>query len=109
METPYFGPPADVFQIGVVLFFMIMNRNPFTEGAYLTDKLYSYIANGQPAKFWETHLKNCNKQVSFELKDLINRLFQFDYTRRITLEQIKKHPWFKGEIPSVGEREKEME
>ena len=37
--------------------------------------------------------------ASIEARDLLNRMIQPDPFKRITIEEVKVHPWFKVNIP----------
>ena len=41
-----------------------------------------------------------NKTITIEGKDLINRMLQPDTLKRLTIEEIKSHPWFNKDIDS---------
>ena len=42
---------------------------------------------------------------SSEFKDLVNHMMAYDSNERLTLDQIKRHPWVTQieDLPSVGE------
>lgn len=40
---------------------------------------------------------------SEEFKDLIWRMLQLDPSKRLTMDEVKEHPWMKGEVPSQDE------
>ena len=48
--------------------------------------------------FWEAHLKfKDNKNFySEEFKSMINSLLAFDPTQRMSLAELKMHPWVNG-------------
>ena len=39
-------------------------------------------------------------QLSVECKDLLNKIFVIDAKKRISIEQIEKHPWWVGRASS---------
>ena len=75
---------ADIWSSGVTLFAMIDGDLPFDE----PDKHYLY-----------KKIINCEykmpPRISDEVKDLIRQIFVSDPKRRITLDKIKRHRWFK--------------
>jgi len=39
------------------------------------------------------------KKLSPEIKDLLNRIFVIDAGKRVTIQQIKRHPWYNKPLP----------
>ena len=74
---------VDVWSSGIVLFAMICGYLPFEDDN--NDLLYKKICIG---KF------NIPDFVSNECKDLLKRILVTDPNKRITIKQIKNHPWF---------------
>ena len=50
------------------------------------------LANGEYEQYWQ---KVCGEELSEEFKDLITGMFQKDPKKRLTLQQIRQHPWMK--------------
>lgn len=46
--------------------------------------------------------------VSGEESDLIEKMMEYDSETRITIQEIKNHPWFLGEMPKMKEIDGEM-
>jgi serine/threonine protein kinase len=60
----------------------------------------------RPDIFWKSHCSNKKGGLAFfseEFKNLITYMLQYDPTHRLSLEEIKSHPWYKGAIPSSAE------
>ena len=88
---------ADVFSLGVCLFVMCCAHTPFRE-ATKTDPLYFQLIEKDPEKFWKFYEFQMRKEETFssDLKDLITRMIAYDPKKRIKLEDITTHPWYKG-------------
>lgn len=93
----------DVFACGFVLFEMVMKLEPFKSSNH-QDKHYSELAKGNFDNYWKIFAGHCNPSNDF--KDLIQRLFDPNPKTRIDLKQIKKHPWFVGELLNKNEYKK---
>ena len=84
----YDGIKNDVFSLGVLLFVITIGEFPFESSTYSDDK-YKFIIKGRFSKFWE----NFNIDISDEFKDLINKLLSLNPAKRLTTDEIIKHPW----------------
>lgn len=94
---------CDIFALGVVLFALLIGRMPFYN-ATKNDPFYKYIIESDYKQFWEIHLNSDNYDknrenndklhLSNEAIDLINKMLEFDPLKRISIKDIKKHPWY---------------
>ena len=85
----YDGIKNDIFSLGVLLFVITIGEFPFESATYSDDK-YKFIIKGRFSKFWENFN---NIDISDEFKDLINRLISLNPSKRLTTDEIIKHPW----------------
>ncbi|MCQ2819545.1 MAG: serine/threonine-protein kinase [archaeon] len=115
MEKPYDGKKADVFSLGVTLFSLLFGVAPFDE-ASTNDKRYLRFINKKLEGYWKSVSKFCQRNISPELKDLIQRMFEFKSDKRITIDEILNHPWMTMEsaspealIRELKERNKKFE
>jgi 5'-AMP-activated protein kinase catalytic alpha subunit len=83
----YDGCQIDVWSCGVILYAMLYGELPFDEENVNT--MFKYIKD---AKYY---MKGA---ASIEAKDLLNRMMQPNPFNRITIQEIKAHPWFNQNI-----------
>ncbi|KAH5213748.1 hypothetical protein HBH68_062330 [Parastagonospora nodorum] len=76
------GRAADIWSMGCTLFCLLFGRIPFEKHGMF--ELYQAIRNDEPQ-----YDDSCNP----ELLELLKRLLEKDPKKRITLEQIREHPW----------------
>jgi len=95
---------CDIFSAGVVLFILLTGYPPFDQG-HKGDKWFRPLYKGDPAKFWAQH-KGCG--VSKSCQSLIESMLCYKPDKRITIEQIKQHPWFNGEVYDKDQLKKEV-
>lgn len=79
----YHGLGADIWSSGVILYAMVCGYLPFEDQN--TKKLYQKILKAD-FKLPET--------LSDQCKDIIEKILNPDPTTRLTIEQIRSHPWF---------------
>ncbi|EGR33315.1 hypothetical protein IMG5_056380, partial [Ichthyophthirius multifiliis] len=86
-NIPEYSPlQIDVFQLGCVLFMMVMNSAPF-ENAISTDRYYSRFCLENKSYFWKIFYNNCKP-------NLINKMLEPDPLKRINIQQIVQHSWY---------------
>lgn len=76
---PYAGPPQDIWASGILLYTLMYRENPF----YNIDDIM------------ETELR-VPHVVSSDSLDLLEKMLQRDIDKRITVDQILEHPWFRN-------------
>ncbi|CAD8135890.1 unnamed protein product [Paramecium pentaurelia] len=93
----YDGSKVDVFAAAQILFAMITGCFAFQN---CQEQPYNLIKQNDYAQFW--NFQNNSHQTLFpqgfpeDFKDLINRMFDPDFNRRITPEKCLEHPWTMG-------------
>mmetsp|Transcript_9430 Transcript_9430/g.35030 ORF Transcript_9430/g.35030 Transcript_9430/m.35030 type:complete len:765 (-) Transcript_9430:1323-3617(-) len=83
----YSGSKVDVWSCGVILFSFLTAELPFCSED--VREIFEQIRNADYTYPEQIALSN-------EAKDLIKRMLTVDPNKRITVEEILKHPWLKG-------------
>ena len=81
-EKEYDGKKNDIWSCGVVLYNMLTNNWPYDPKTYYSKKKLNF-------QWYSTYIKDENAL------DLLNKIFKFDPKDRITIEEIKKHDFYK--------------
>jgi 5'-AMP-activated protein kinase, catalytic alpha subunit len=84
----YAGPEVDVWSCGVILYALLCGSLPFDDENI--PNLFKKIKNG--VYTLPTHL-------SPGARHLISRMLLVDPLRRITIPEIRQHPWFAQRLP----------
>jgi serine/threonine protein kinase len=97
---------ADIFSIGILLFFMKTQGNlPYNEN----DKTRYELLQNDNRKFWQAHCQDLEKEWSFfsdDFKELFNSLTRENPDERTKISDIKKSKWYSGKIYSNQELKK---
>lgn len=80
---PYRGSQSDIWSTGVILYALVCGYLPFEDPN--TSALYKKICRGQ---------YECPDFISPAVRDLISRILNTDPDRRLTVEEIRLHPWY---------------
>ena len=86
----YHGLMSDLWSCGVVLYAMLVGCLPYEDAK--TSELYRKILD---AKYQMPEF------LSDEAKDMIKKIFQTNPNKRITVEEIRAHPWYKLHNPEI--------
>lgn len=85
---PYCGSEVDVWGSGVVLYALLVGQLPFNDEN--TPSLYRKICSGA---------YSIPGFVNPSARDLISRMIKPSQIDRITIPEIKKHPWYLNDLP----------
>lgn len=89
-QQPFDGHAVDMWAVGVILFLMLTGFPPW-ERACATDERFYYMTQGYLVQM----LTEWNLGLSSDAMDLLQRMFWMDPQDRLSLEQVKAHPWMK--------------
>ena len=84
----YAGPEVDVWSCGVILYALLCGSLPFDDESI--PNLFKKIKSGMYSL--PTHLSQL-------AKNLIPRMLEVDPMKRITIPEIRLHPWFQHKLP----------
>ena len=93
----YDGFAADMWSLGVCLFAMLSGFFPLNEASN-NDWRFAKLAEGQRSKVstvasvygW---YKRSSSHLSREVVDLLDRLLTIEPTNRLTMDDVRQHPW----------------
>ena len=86
-DTPLDGFKIDIFNLGIVLFFLIFGEPPFT--IPLNEcKFYEYIKQRKFGEFWKSKLYEKKLHISEELKNLFINMVSPDPKERFSIDNI---------------------
>lgn len=86
----YDGRQADLWSCGVILFVMVTGKLPFND-----DNMQNLLRKVQLGRF------DIPQNIPFVIRDLISGMLTVDPEYRLTLEQIKLHPWYSTSPPRL--------
>ena len=84
----YHGLKSDIWSCGVVLYAMLCGYLPFEDQK--TSNLYKKIMNAE---------YSLPKFLSNDAKDILSKIFVTDPNKRIDIEGLKQHPWYRLHQP----------
>jgi 5'-AMP-activated protein kinase catalytic alpha subunit len=95
--TGYDAMKSDIWACGVILFIMFAGFPPF-QAPKISDWWFHKLKNSRHDLFWRAHCRTVYFSDGF--KDLINKILCPDASLRISLEDIRKHDWYNGDMIS---------
>ncbi|KAJ6797479.1 SNF1-related protein kinase catalytic subunit alpha KIN10-like [Iris pallida] len=84
----YAGPEVDVWSCGVILYALLCGTLPFDDASI--PNLFKKIKSG---------LYTLPSHLSPVARDLIPRMLIVDPVKRVTIPDIRQHPWFQANLP----------
>ena len=89
---------------------MYAQHPPFNK-ADPNDPFYRLICANRPELFWKAHSRNKPNGEAFfpeDFKTLITGMLQLDPTHRLSISEIKQHPWYQGQTVTLEEINEEF-
>ena len=93
----YYGDLVDIWSCGVVLFVLLVGNTPWDEPVDRSYEFSEYVrTSGRPDdELWH---KLPNEAVS-----LLRGMMKVDYTTRFSLDDVRRHPWFRRPNPHLSQ------
>ncbi len=110
-KNAYIGICSDLFAAGIILYVLVLGNMPTQKKAESDDYLYKFIRKKKYEQYWATisNLYGLNlESISEEFFHLVTTMIKYDYKKRLTIDEIKEHPWLKGEVATVQEVAQEL-
>lgn len=111
-KNAYIGICADLFAAGVILFVLVMGMMPTHKSAESNDYLYRFFRKKEYEEYWTVVANILNLDLGTISEDyfhLVTTMLKYDFQRRLTIDEIKDHAWFKGPVATEAEVKKELE
>ncbi len=97
-RLPFDGHAIDMWALGPILFIMTCGFAPWDQPTS-NDQRFRFFTSGDCAQL----VRHWNLGLSDELTDLLQRMFMLDPGSRLSLKQVRDHPWMAGPEIFVSE------
>jgi serine/threonine-protein kinase SRK2 len=93
----YDGKKADLFSAAVVLFILVRGIFPFKE-ARKEEFFFSFLVSKNYSEYWK---KVESTYLSAPCRDLLEKMLSYDPAERLTIEEIRAHPWMQAGLSTM--------
>ena len=102
LNLPFDEIPADIFAAGKTLFLLTLGKTPFATSTS-DDSYYSLLLSKKYDRFWNYHTRklSAGSIPTPEFRDMFEKLVEPDPKKRITIPEIKKHPWYNSQAATI--------
>lgn len=90
---------------------MVMGMMPTHKSAESNDYLYRYFKKKEYEEYWTIIANILNLDlgtISENYFHLVTTMLKYDFQKRLTIDEIKDHPWFNGPTATAEEVKKEL-
>jgi len=95
------GQTNDLFACSVILFTMVVGYPPFQK-ASPQDIMYKLVIKQQFSQFWK-QFESRGISLTDSFKNLMNAMFAYEPTERLSISEIKSHAWYSGKTCPMEE------
>ena len=90
---PFDGHAIDMWALGPILFMMVCGYPPWEEASDF-DELFLHCSRGNFGRL----ASHWNLELSEDLIELLQGMFWLNPKDRLSLEQVRDHPWMNGPV-----------
>eukprot|EP00697_Spironema_sp_BW2_P010731 gnl/Spiro4/26089_TR13014_c0_g1_i1.p1 gnl/Spiro4/26089_TR13014_c0_g1~~gnl/Spiro4/26089_TR13014_c0_g1_i1.p1 ORF type:complete len:562 (+),score=44.26 gnl/Spiro4/26089_TR13014_c0_g1_i1:206-1687(+) len=95
---PYDGARADLWSCGCILFVLLTGMVPWDQPTSLSAEYIRFLSGRFDTHPWST--------IPSSARDLLIAMLQPEPSRRLSISQIREHPWFRRENPLNNPRKR---